>query len=437
MEKITSTNAFFYYLSRYFTKKRVYYSFVLIILSVILIAISLTTYFNIESIIAKNAEINQIFEKWLIVKNETVKYINYDHSSSPPQYDKATHYLIASVSDYEISMEKIIDKKFLSFTRNKNHINDEIAKMILFWQDIQFKIVLSIFYSDDINLFINEIFHFITETDEFEVSMKKTLRYIENYLYSRMRLYWILFSVSIFLSFFILLLFSNLTYNYSKILEKEKKIRKLSKSIIKIRDNERTRIAVDLHDVIVQNLFLLKHNFVKHFQSKNTGYVNLKNLIEKIIISVRDISFNLRPIELSENLEKTLKAYCEDVYARTGIEIDFFWIGMGNYKIEQDLEITIYRILNEAINNVIKHANASKVVIRIILSYPYIKIKIEDNGKGFIYDEKNLDKNHMGLHGMKERVNLLDGDMKVRSVQNIGTFITFDIPCRDFIYEVK
>jgi signal transduction histidine kinase len=427
---------FKYYFSNTAFDRKLYYLSMFFIISFLILFPSVQSYNQIQSIINKNAEINRIFENWLVVKNETVKYIInkpvedlYDTNS----YER-TYRLIESVSHYEISMENIIDEKVFRQMGKKNlSIYDEISKMIFIWQDIQFKLIISIFYNDDIDLFVNEIFEFITETDDFEICMKSTLNIFNQYLYSKVQLHWILFSLSMCVAFYFILLFSNITYNYSKLVEKEKKIRELSHSLIKVRDNERIRIAADLHDVIVQNLMLIK----RHCENSpsDTSVNKIKTLSEKSISSVRDISFNLKPPEMLDNISDSIRSYCNNISATTDIKTEFIVVGLDSYILNQEIEIAIYRLFVESINNAVKHSEANIITVRLILSYPYIVLKIEDNGTGFDLYKNELSKEHMGLKGMEDRVNLIDGTMKIRSVQKIGTFITFKIPCKGLINE--
>ncbi len=408
-----------------------------LLICLIVIFISIPPYRRLEGIILKNIEINKIFENWLIVKNETVKYVMSEDNIKKP-YD-----LISSVSNYEIAMEKILDEKIFNQIGRDHPIYKEISEMISIWQNIQFKLIKSIFYNNNMDIFANEIFKFITETDDFEISMKNTIYLFNLYLNEKVRFNWILFIASICLTIFFILILRNLSYSYLKILEKEKEIRKLSKSIMEIKDKERIRIAVDFHDIIVQNLLVIKR-YCNEFLSDNKYESNtikqfekIKTVTEKNIEKVREISFNLRPPELTNSLYESIVTFTSEISFKTGIKIDFYYLGFDNYSIDQNIEIVIYRLVCEAVNNVANHAHASKIVIRIILFFPNIIVKIEDNGIGFIYNGKLRIKEHMGIQGMEDRVKLVDGTMEIKSGKEIGTTITFRIPCKGLIKECK
>ena len=149
--------------------KKLYFAFFAIIIILIICIISISSYQKIESIIVQSEELNKIYENWLIVKNETVKYtINYP---------KVPYPLIKSVSNYEISMEKLLDEKMLNMMqRSIPNLGQELQTMISMWQEIQYKLIKSLFFNQDIGFFANQIIQFITsDTDNFETTLKATL----------------------------------------------------------------------------------------------------------------------------------------------------------------------------------------------------------------------------------------------------------------------
>jgi signal transduction histidine kinase len=106
---------------------------------------------------------------------------------------------------------------------------------------------------------------------------------------------------------------------------------------------------------------------------------------------------------------------------------------MDDLKLDYDTQINLYRLVQEALNNIKKHAQARDVKIRMVASHPHIILRIEDDGKGFDVNQclREASKQaHMGLHSMQERVNLLDGNIKIQSRPMEGTRIVVEIPCR-------
>ena len=393
-------------------QKKLYFILLSCIIVLIICFISVTSYKKIESIIIQSEELNKIYENWLIVKNETVKYtINYPKDPYP---------LIESVSDYELSMEKLLDEKTLN-TAEKNipALGQDLQTMILMWQEIQFKLIKSLFFNQDIGFFANEIIQFITsDTDKFEITMQATISIFSQYLNNKVKLNWFLFMLGTTISVFLSIMLGNAIFNYYKMSEKEKEIRELSNSILEVRDQEQTRIAADLHDEIVQNLVSLK--FINNIE-------DMKEAIENNIKLIRNIAFNLRPPELSGSLEKSIQYFLTDVEEKTQIKTTLHYLFQKDYPFEQDLEIMIYRLVYEAVNNSVKHSKATEIDVRIIPVYPNIIVRIEDNGIGFVYNNIQT-KEHMGLKGMEGRVKTMNGVMKIKSELGKGTVIIFTIP---------
>jgi signal transduction histidine kinase len=107
---------------------------------------------------------------------------------------------------------------------------------------------------------------------------------------------------------------------------------------------------------------------------------------------------------------------------------------MDDLRVDPDIEINLYRLLQEALNNIKKHANAKRVIIRLVASFPNIILRIEDDGKGFDVEGhllKASGEKRMGLGSMEERVNLLNGNLRIRSRLMEGTKILIEIPFKE------
>jgi signal transduction histidine kinase len=220
------------------------------------------------------------------------------------------------------------------------------------------------------------------------------------------------------LSIILAIILGNAIFNYYKMAEKEKEIRELSNSLLEVRDKEQTRIAADLDDEIVQNLLALK--FMDNIY-------DMKEEIEHNIKLVRNIAFNLRPPELSDSLENSIRYFLTDIEEKTQIKTSLHFLCQKDYPFSQELEIMIYRLVYEAVNNSVKHSKATQIDVKVIPAFPNIIVRIEDNGIGFVY--KNLQtQEHMGLKGMEGRVKTMNGVMKIKSELGKGTAIIFTIP---------
>lgn len=223
----------------------------------------------------------------------------------------------------------------------------------------------------------------------------------------------------------------------------EEHIRILTQELMNIQEKERKRISCDLHDDVAQNLASLMIACETFFDGSEGVGSELKNkmknfsgVLKRSLTFVRDLSYELRPPGLDQlGLIKTLARYCEDFSEKQAIRVDFFPVGMGAIAFDPDTEINIYRLIQEALNNVKKHAEADYVVVKFVASVPDIIIRIQDNGKGFDVDVRlpsAMAERRMGLHSMTQRVAFLNGKFKINSRPGEGTTIIVGIPGEKF-----
>ncbi|RJR31380.1 MAG: PAS domain-containing sensor histidine kinase [Desulfobacteraceae bacterium] len=219
----------------------------------------------------------------------------------------------------------------------------------------------------------------------------------------------------------------------------EGRIHRLSQELMRAQEYERQRISRELHDRVGQDLSIVKVGFDTLFDNhpeilpgisqKISGY---SKMLQKCIMVVRDLSYDLRPPTLDElGLGQTLSRYCEDFSEKTGLRVDFAAAGVDQLALNSNAEINLYRLIQEGLNNIRKHADAGQVTIRFVVSHPKLLLRIEDDGKGFdvnSYLSSRTDEKRMGIQSMEERVNLLGGRMDIRSRLGKGTRILIDIP---------
>lgn len=219
----------------------------------------------------------------------------------------------------------------------------------------------------------------------------------------------------------------------------EEQIHVLNQELIKAHENERQMISRELHDRLGQDLSMLKIGldtlFDIHSEVPNEmmgRVLEFSKVLQRTIQGIRDLSYDLRPPSLDQlGLVRTLFQYCNDFSEKTGLSVDFSSAGMDDLKLDFDTEINIYRLVQEGLNNIWKHADARNATIRLLASFPNLILRIEDDGKGFNVGERlaNItNEKRMGLRSMAERVNLLGGSMKIRSRQGKGTKIFIEIP---------
>jgi signal transduction histidine kinase len=219
-------------------------------------------------------------------------------------------------------------------------------------------------------------------------------------------------------------------------------IRNLSHMMMQAQERERQMISYELHDRIAQNLSSLKmgcdllfdglSNISPELKAKK---INLSQEIEQTIIAVRDLSYDLRPPGIDEmGLVTAIEIYCEEFSEKSGLKVKFQSAGMHKLDLDDDIKIHLYRLIQEGLNNIQKHADADCVIIKLVGASPNIILRVEDNGKGFDVRERELvsgKEKRMGLRSMKERVNLLGGEIMIRSRRMEGTKIFIKLPFKE------
>ncbi|MEO8209621.1 MAG: two-component regulator propeller domain-containing protein [bacterium] len=221
-----------------------------------------------------------------------------------------------------------------------------------------------------------------------------------------------------------------------KRIEAEKKTQvEFSKKLMRSQENDRKRVAAELHDSLAQHLLIIKSKAKIIF--KKTGDEKIKTQLNEIselssttLDEIRKISYNLRPYELDRlGLSKTLLSVFENVNESTNIKFDIE-VDDIDKMLEDEIEINIYRIIQEILNNIIKHSQATEVTGSITYSEEEILISILDNGKGFYVEKKLSDSEEraFGLKGIYERVKLFGGTVDIDSKPDKGTQIKICIP---------
>jgi signal transduction histidine kinase len=210
----------------------------------------------------------------------------------------------------------------------------------------------------------------------------------------------------------------------------------ISSKIIENQEKEQNRIAKDVHDGIGQMLTGLKYNLesinVDDIAKTTSKIEHLKELTTNIIKGVRTATFNLTPPELSDHgIVPAINKLTRELGKLTGKEIIFFNKTDFNGRLDSLVEINMYRIVQEAINNAIKYADSTHILVSLSHSKNILSINIDDDGKGFepskIKNVKNGD-GGMGMTFMKERIKYIDGRLFLNSELEKGTRVTLNIP---------
>ncbi|MDI6695640.1 MAG: histidine kinase [Anaerolineales bacterium] len=204
--------------------------------------------------------------------------------------------------------------------------------------------------------------------------------------------------------------------------------------MIQAQESERQRLSRQMHDGPAQALsnFILQTEIAMRLfdldqQKAREELENLKISATTTFRKVRDFIFELRPMMLDDlGLVPTLKRYVDAWKEQSGIDARLMVTGKER-RLESYEEVMIFRAIQELLNNVGRHSNASSVKVQIDLGEGLVKVTVDDDGKGF--DPRTLDeKGGMGLKVIRDRVDMLGGVMDVDSVVGQGTRVTFQLP---------
>jgi PAS domain S-box-containing protein len=221
----------------------------------------------------------------------------------------------------------------------------------------------------------------------------------------------------------------------NEMIERTHEIQRLSTHLQAIREEERTRIAREIHDELGQQLTGLKMDaswIDKKMMAEPTELIRdrlsaMIALIDETVKTVRRISSELRPGILDDlGLVAALEWQCQEFEKRTGIE-SHFKTDESEYNLEKNLSTNIFRVYQEALTNVARHANASKLVTSLSRNTTHLILNVKDNGVGFDMEEARRKKS-LGLVGMRERAILFKGELTINSRQGEGTSVRLSVP---------
>lgn len=198
-------------------------------------------------------------------------------------------------------------------------------------------------------------------------------------------------------------------------------------AIIETEEAERKRIARDLHDGIGSRLSGLKMQLQTIEGTKQSEGL-IGNILESLSFSIaelRQIAFNLMPeVLIKLGLEQALRDFCFSLNS-TQVEVAFHSHGMLE-ALDQNKQITIFRIVQELINNALKHAGCTEIIVDCSMNEHLFLITVEDNGKGFQLDDSTQNKG-LGLKNLQNRVALLNGNIEIFSEAGNGTTINIEL----------
>jgi signal transduction histidine kinase len=221
-----------------------------------------------------------------------------------------------------------------------------------------------------------------------------------------------------------------------------RELRMLSSNLIATQDDERRRIARELHDSLGQELSAAKMMTDKiamlnrSSESKNEA-VEISNLIDHAIQQVRSISYLLHPPLLDEiGLQSALQFYLEGFTKRSGIDIQLETQPSNFPRLAPEMETAIFRIVQEAVTNVFRHSGAREAWVTLMKDDSQVVGTVRDNGKGIAEGvmEGRPDRIGVGIGGMRQRVKEFGGDLRIGNA-NPGTFVEVTVPIEPLAHD--
>ncbi|WP_078594263.1 sensor histidine kinase [Evansella clarkii] len=211
-------------------------------------------------------------------------------------------------------------------------------------------------------------------------------------------------------------------------------MQKLGLKIIEAQEEERKRLSREIHDGPAQmmaNVMLRSELVERVYEQQGVEEAlkeirDLKKMVKDSLAEVRRIIYDLRPMALDDlGLIPALEKYIKHIKEHYDFDIQFSYLGKPR-RLQADQEVALFRLIQESVQNVHKHAKATEVQIKIELKPSLATVVIKDNGKGF--DTSVKKEGSFGLLGMRERINMLEGKLSIDSKQGKGTLVMVQIP---------
>jgi two-component system, NarL family, sensor kinase len=218
--------------------------------------------------------------------------------------------------------------------------------------------------------------------------------------------------------------------------EGERRLRTISRGVLRIQEAERGRISRELHDGVGQSLTALKVQLELMERAAVDGpsaerLQDLRQLAERTLQEVRQISHLLRPQMLDElGLVPTLRWLTRTFQQRTGIAVELVCEGLEG-DLPPDLETLVFRVAQESLANVARHAKAPKAAVHVRRSAGRLFLAVRDDGAGFDVESAlraGEDGRGSGLRGMRDRIQLFRGRFSVRSAPGAGATVEVEVP---------
>ena len=391
-----------------------------------------TSFFSQESFIVKNSQVDDMYENWLILRTSVFSYITSPSLGRTAEQEK----LVRDFEEFDFSMMQISDDQtFKKIERQYPQVQDFRRVLVYNWQNVQYKLTELLQAGKNLTEFATLVLWISRDTQEMDRFFGLLRHFVRIVNQKQQRINFLMSYVIVVILMFIssFAIFRNAKIEHK--LEQEEKLQELTKTLIHIRDNERKRIAIDIHDSLVHRLRELKSYTDSVISDGHRGHISSE--ISSIIDEARDISFNLIPFisssESGEDFVDVIKSYAAEILMAKDIQLAISSTGFNRIALPEDMRISMFRIIQEILNNIVKYAEASKVTMKFIYSYPFVMFSVADDGIGLPDSSigKELTKEHIGFYGMQERVKYYSGTFSVTSSPNKGTKISVRIPFKE------
>jgi two-component system sensor histidine kinase UhpB len=212
------------------------------------------------------------------------------------------------------------------------------------------------------------------------------------------------------------------------------RLRALSSQVITAQEEERKRISRELHDETAQALTSLLVGLrllqgARNLEDVRLAAAELRELTARTLEEVRKLAVELRPTTLDHlGLVAALEWYSREYAGRLDAVVDFATEGLAE-RLAPEVELVVYRVVQEALTNIARHASASRAAIRLVFEEAAVEATVEDNGRGFDLTEATSSRERgLGLFGMRERVELIGGTFNITTRPGAGTSIRIRVP---------
>jgi signal transduction histidine kinase len=242
---------------------------------------------------------------------------------------------------------------------------------------------------------------------------------------------------------FIILIIGFLTYRNIKHKQRLQKLRineletekqlAATEAVLKGEEQERTRLAKDLHDGLGGMLSGIKYSFttmkgnIIMTPENQQAFERGMDMLDSSIKEMRRVAHNMMPEALVRfGLDTALKDFCNDINQSGALNVNYQSIGMENIQLEQTTSITIYRVIQELLNNTMKHAIAGSAIVQLTKTESQLVITVEDDGKGFDTEILKVNKG-IGWVNIQNRIDFIKGKLDISSREGEGTSVQIEL----------